>query len=248
MRWTGEIALVTGASSGIGRSIAQKLAQMGMRVALTARREGRLAELASEIRSRGGHAEIYPTDLRRPEMIPELFDKIKQRQGAVRLLVNNAGLGHNASLLDGGTEEWREMLEVNVLALCACTREATRHMRQDGDWGQVIHVSSMSAHRVPHGSGVYSASKFAVRSLTEGLRLELHEAGSRIRVCAVSPGFVRTEFAAQYHKSEAAADATYSRYEVLEPDDVANAVQYILEQPQRVQLHDLLMRPTEQGN
>ena len=119
-------------------------------------------------------------------------------------------------------------------------------MRAHGDWGQVIHISSMSAHRVPPGSGVYSATKYAVRSLTEGLRQELHAEQSSIRVCAISPGFVETEFAAQYHQSEEAAKATYSRYTVLQPEDIAQAVKYVLEQPPHVQLHDLLMRPTEQ--
>ena len=191
---------------------------MGMRVALTARREGRLAELASEIRSRGGHAEIYPTDLRRPEMIPELFDKIKQRQGAVRLLVNNAGLGHNASLLDGGTEEWREMLEVNVLALCACIEKPPvtcdrmaigdkspmfRRCLHTGCLMEVAYTQQARLRALPH-------RRPAPRTSRSGLSY------SRVRG---RPGFVRTEFA-QYHKSEAAADATASRYEVLEPDDV----------------------------
>ncbi len=248
MKWTGEVAVVTGASSGIGAAIARELGGAGLSVALVARREERLQALAEDIRQHGGQAETYPMDVRNVSDIPALFEEIARRQGPVRLLVNNAGLGHAASLLEGDTEAWRDMLDVNVLALCACTREGTRQMRAHGDWGQVIHISSMSAHRVPTGSGVYSATKYAVRSLTEGLRLELHALGSRVRVCAISPGFVRTEFAAQYHKSEAAAAETYARYEVLEAEDVAAAVTYILSQPQRVQLHDLLMRPTEQGN
>jgi len=248
MKWSDEVAVITGASSGIGRSIALELARGGLKVALVARRTERLEHLAEAIRSDGQNAEIYPLDLRETHEIPRLFEDIQERQGPVRLLINNAGLGHSASLLDGESADWKEMLDVNVLALCACTREATRQMRANGDWGQVIHISSMSAHRVPPGSGVYSATKYAVRSLTEGLRLELHALNSKVRVCAISPGFVRTEFAAQYHKSEDAAADTYARYEVLEAQDVAAAVTYIIQQPQRVQLHDLLMRPTEQGN
>jgi NADP-dependent 3-hydroxy acid dehydrogenase YdfG len=138
------------------------------------------------------------------------------------------------------------MLEVNVLALCVATREAVRQMRARGDDGHVIHVSSMAAHRVPPGSGVYSATKFAVRSLTEGLRAELRELESDIRVTAISPGFVETEFAEHYHKSKEAADKTYGRFKVLEAVDVAEAVRHVLAAPKHAQYHDLLMRPTRQ--
>ena len=106
----------------------------------------------------------------------------------------------------------------------------------------------MSAHRVPSNSAMYSASKFAVRALTEALRLELHALGSGIRVSGVSPGVVETEFAAVYHQSEEQARATYSRYKVLEATDVAEAVIYLLAQPPHVQVHDILMRPTAQPN
>ena len=162
------------------------------------------------------------------------------------MLVNNAGLGHNAPLTSGSTDAWREMLEVNVLALCVCTREAISDMRRRGDEGHVFHVSSMSAHRVPSGSGVYSATKFAVRSLTEGLRQELRGLGSGIRVTALSPGFVETEFAAQYHKNKEAAKETYSRFKVLESADVAQTLLHCLGAPPHVQIHDVLMRPTAQ--
>nr|MCH9680810.1 SDR family NAD(P)-dependent oxidoreductase [Deltaproteobacteria bacterium] len=155
-------------------------------------------------------------------------------------------LGRDASLLGGATDDWREMLEVNVLALCVCTREAVADMRRRGDRGHVVHVSSMASHRVPRGSGVYSATKYAVRALTEGLRQELRDANSNIRITAVSPGFVRTEFAQVYHRDPAAAAQTYGRYPVLEATDVAEAVSYVLQAPARVQVHDVLMRSTAQ--
>ena len=134
------------------------------------------------------------------------------------------------------------------LALSVCTREAVSDMRRRGDDGHIVHISSMSAYRVPSASGMYSASKFAVRALTEALRLELHALGSGIRVSAISPGFVETEFAAVYHQSEERARATYARYKVLEANDVAEGVLYLLSQPPHVQIHDLLMRPTAQPN
>ena len=127
-----------------------------------------------------------------------------------------------------------------------CTREAVADMRRRGDDGHVVHVSSMAAHRVPPGSGMYSASKYAVRALTEALRQELRAAGSQIRVGAVSPGFVETEFAARYSKSDEAAQETYGQFKVLEPGDVAEAVKYLLSTPPHVQVHDILMRPRDQ--
>ena len=162
------------------------------------------------------------------------------------VLVNNAGLGRLAPLTSGDEELWREMLEVNVLALCICTREAVSDMRRRGDEGHVIHVSSMASHRVPGGSGVYSATKFAVRSLTEGLRLELRAAKSKIRVGAISPGFVETEFAEVYHGDAEKAKETYSQYRVLDPQDIASTVLHMLQLPKHVQIHDVLVRPTEQ--
>ena len=187
-------------------------------------------------------------DLRDEAQILGMFHEIESRFGGVQVLVNNAGLGHAAPLMSGDTALWREMLEVNVLALCVCTREALAQMRARGAEGHVVHISSMAAHRVPSGSGVYSASKYAVRSLTEGLRQELREAGLPIRVTAISPGFVETEFAVRFHKRPDAARDTYGRYQVLQDGDVAEAVVYVLSQPPHVQVHDILMRPTEQSS
>ena len=178
----------------------------------------------------------------------ELFERARARFGGIDVLVNNAGLGRAAPLTTGDTAAWREMLEVNVLALCVCTREAVKDMRARGDEGHVLHVSSMAAHRVPPGSGVYSATKFAVRSLTEGLRQELRALGSAIRVSAISPGFVETEFAAVYHQSEEKAEQTYGRYRVLDDVDVAEAIAWALAAPPHMQVHDILLRPTEQPN
>lgn len=243
-RFAGKVALVTGASSGIGRAIARTLAESGMRVAICARRADRLEALAAELPEADWLARA--SDLRDERQIEELFAAVRQRWGGVDVLVNNAGLGHDAPLLSGATEAWRETLQLNVLALSICTREAVSDMRRRGDDGHVVHVSSMAAHRVPPGSGMYAASKFAVRALTEALRQELRALGSKIRVSAVSPGYVETEFAARYHQSEEAARKTYGRFKVLAPEDVAEAVRYLLSAPPHVQVHDLLMRPTDQ--
>lgn len=242
-RWQERVALVSGASSGIGRAIATALARGGMRVAVCARRRDRLEALRGELGDRVLPIEV---DVRDEDQVRGAFEAVRAAWGGVDVLVNNAGLGHAAPLVSGETAKWREMLEVNVLALAVCTREAVADLRRRGAEGHIIHISSMSAHRVPPGSAMYSATKFAVRSLTEGLRTELRQLELPIRVTAISPGFVETEFAEHYHGSREAAEQTYSRYKVLEPGDVAEAVAYILAQPAHVQVHDLLMRPTEQ--
>ena len=244
MSLVGRVALVTGASSGIGRAIAMALLDRGACVALLARREEPLNELAS--RHPHGKVLALPADLRREREILSAFEAIRDTWGGVEILVNAGGLGRKAPLTEGPSEAWREMLEVNVLGLCICTREAVADMRRRGDTGHVVHVSSMSGHRVPGGSGVYAATKFAVRALTEGLRKELRELDSQIRVSAVSPGFVETEFAEIYHGSAEAASRTYGRFKVLEATDVASTVMHVLETPSHVAIHDVLMRPTEQ--
>ncbi|MEM8606652.1 MAG: SDR family NAD(P)-dependent oxidoreductase [Myxococcota bacterium] len=240
----GRVALVTGASSGIGLAVAEALLARGARVALSARRAQRLEDFAA--RYAAGSTLVCPADLRSESEIERMFDSIRDAWGGVEILVNSGGLGRSASLVGGSTEAWREMLEVNVLGLCICTREALSDMRRRADRGHVVHISSMAAHRVPGGSGVYAATKYAVRALTEGLRQELRELGSAIRVTAISPGFVETEFAEVYHGTPDAAERTYGRFKVLEAKDVAETVVHVLESPAHVAIHDVLMRPTEQ--
>ena len=242
---TRNVALITGASSGIGEAIARTLYDAGYALVLAARRLDRLRTLAESFED-PSRVMIQQTDLRDPSSIGTLFTEIRAKWGGVDVLINNAGLGRLAPLTSGDEELWREMLEVNVLALCICTREAVSDMRRRGDEGHVIHVSSMASHRVPGGSGVYSATKFAVRSLTEGLRLELRAAKSKIRVGAISPGFVETEFAEVYHGDAEKAKETYSQYRVLDPQDIASTVLHMLQLLKHVQIHDVLVRPTEQ--
>ncbi len=257
-QWNGKVALVTGASSGIGEAVAQRLAKEGLKVVVCARRKERIDALVARIGAAGGDASGFEVDLRDESQILGMFDEIRERWGGLDVLVNNAGLGKKMSLCGGaggrgGSPEgeassaaWRQMLEVNVLALAICTREAVRDMRARGDEGHVIHVSSMSAHRVPEGSGMYSATKHAVKALTEALRRELRELGSKIRVTAISPGFVQTEFAEVFHGDPEAVAQTYAQFEVLQPDDIADWLVHILSAPQHVQVHDILLRPTAQ--
>ena len=222
-RWKGKVAWVTGASSGIGRAIVERLVARGMRVAASARRVDRLATLE------GAHA--FPLDVRDENAIGECAQRIVSELGGIDVLVNNAGLGRHAPLCEGPVEAWREMLEVNVLGLAICTQHAVADMHRRGGEGHVIHIASMASHRVPPNSGMYSATKYAVRSLTEGLRQELRAAGSPVRVSAISPGFVETEFAGVYWNDEAKAKETYSSFRVLDAVDVADALEYLLGAP-----------------
>lgn len=241
----GRVAVVTGASSGIGREVAGQLAAAGMKVGALARREERLQALASE---RDG---VLPVscDVRDERSVKDAFARVGTELGPCAVVVNNAGLGRKRSLLDGDTDAWREMLEVNVLGLAVCTREALAQMLPEaerGRWGYVIHISSMAGHRVPRGSGMYAATKHAVRALTEALRQELVERAVPIRVSEISPGLVETEFAAVYAERDGAAEEAYGRFKVLEPVDVGHAVLNLLAQPQHVAIHDVLMRPSAQ--
>ena len=239
------VALITGASAGIGAALATALADRGARLVLTARRADRLAALAERL---PGEVLTVPADLRDEGALLDVFAAARSRFGGVDLLINNAGLGHPAPLSSGPTDHWRQMWEVNVLALCIASREAIADMRARGDRGHIVHISSMAAHRVPPNSAFYSATKFAVRSLTEGLRQELQSAGSAIRVSAISPGYVQTEFAAHFHQSEEAAAAVYARFPPLQPEDVVSAVLYAIGQPLHVAVHDVLLRPRAQPN
>lgn len=248
-RWKNRVALVTGASSGIGRAVARELARGSMRVALCARRADRLRELQQELEAEGAEVMPVPTDLRDETQIGGLFDAIRNQWGGVDVLVNSAATGYQTSLVSGDIDHWREMLEVNVLALSICTREAVTDMRARGDDGHVIHISSLGAHRqnpASSGNGMYVATKTAVRVLTEALRRELRALGSGIRVTAISPGLVETEFAARFLKSEEAAQQVYGQFKVLQPEDIASIVRYVLSCPPHVQVHDILVRPTDQ--
>lgn len=244
----GKVAVVTGATSGIGEAVARMLAGEGAHVVGLGRRADRLAALAERIPTLHARARFTAVrcDLRDTAAIEAAFAEIRARTGGVEILVNNAGLGRDASLCTGSTEAFREMLEVNVLALAVCTRLALDDMFRRADEGHIVHVSSMAAHRVPSGGAMYAASKHAVRALLEGLRQELRARGSKIRVGAVSPGYVRTEFAATASGDAEAAERLYARFTVLEAEDVAATVRHMLVAPAHVQVHDVLMRSVDQ--
>lgn len=243
---TGKHAIVTGGSSGIGVEVARVLVAAGASVTIAARREDRLAALATELGAAGGRVAVQRTDMRVEADVVRLVASARERFGGVDVLVNNAGLGRKAPLTASSSDAWREMLEVNVLGLAIATREAVQDMERRGVAGHVVHVSSMAGHRIPGpDSGMYGATKFAVRGLTEGLRQELRAKRSPIRVSCVSPGYVESEFQQVYNNGGPVAPMDFT---VLSACDVADVVLWLVTRPPHVQVHDVLLRPTDQRN
>ncbi|MEM9281243.1 MAG: SDR family NAD(P)-dependent oxidoreductase [Verrucomicrobiota bacterium] len=240
-------ALVTGASSGIGRAIARELSRQGCSLALLARRRDRLDALSMELSDSSPAVATVPVDLTQYEDTTIAISQAAEELGGLDILINAAGVGLQASLIDGEFEKWKTMMEVNVLALSLVTREALRHFPDSG--GHIVNLSSMSGHRVPGKGGFYAPTKFAVRAITEGLRQELRARGNQTRVSSISPGFVDTELLDAYFQTEGDDDSKYERigYPILKPEEVAEMVLHQLTLPPTVEVTDILMRPTAQA-
>jgi NADP-dependent 3-hydroxy acid dehydrogenase YdfG len=243
----GKAAFVSGASSGIGRAIARALTAEGVRVTLCARRRDRLEEVAESIRAGGGEAQIESADFFQVNEIDSAIRGAADHWGGLDILINSAGIARQAMLMDGDTNDWREMLNLNVLALAVASREALKYFPDGG--GHIVNLSSMSGHRVPGRGGFYAATKFAVRAITEGLRQELRIAGNATRISSVSPGFVDTEMLDDYFKDGTGGVKKYDAigYEILKPEEVAAVVIRQLTMPQSAEITDVLIRPTAQG-
>ena len=240
MTLAGKTAIVTGASSGIGEAISRLLAERGCNVALAARREERLQDLARDL---GENTLPVPSDVTDPQSCADLVSRTVEHFGGLDILVNNAGLGLDGTLAGGNPEDWRTMFEVNVLGPLYTTQPAVLHMLENGS-GDVVFVSSISGRRVPTPeSTVYAATKHAINAIAEGLRMDF--AGKGIRSINVEPGLVKTEFPEGSHSSAEEFYANKS-YEPLEAGDIASAVLYALEQPARVSVNEILVRSTEQ--
>ena len=247
-KWNGKVALVTGASAGIGAATVNALVKHGMKVISCARNFEKLQELASKLRNEKGEVHPYRCDLRKEEDILAMFEFVKQKFGVLHVCINNAGLAHKASLLEGTTEKWREMIDVNVLALSIVTREAVALMRSANvDDGHVFNINSMSGHRLS-SLLMYSATKFAVTALTEGLRRELRGIKSNIRSTSISPGVVETEFNYRMTPNDPkSAEELYKSMKCLQGDEIADAVIYALCAPPHVDVNEIMLRPTEQS-
>ncbi|PNF16602.1 Dehydrogenase/reductase SDR family member 11 [Cryptotermes secundus] len=188
-RWTGRVAVVTGASAGIGAAIAGELVKKGLKVVGLARRVERVEALEKSLKSEKGKLYAIKCDVTNDLEVTETFKWIKRNLGGVDILINNAGVGSFNSIRDGPVENWRKIFDLNVLALSVCTKEALQSMKEKGvDDGHIIHISSIAGHTIPLFPGIemYSASKHAVTALTEGLRRELVKQKSKIRVTVIT--------------------------------------------------------------
>ncbi|CAB3384001.1 Hypothetical predicted protein [Cloeon dipterum] len=248
-RLQGKVGVVVGASEGIGAAIARQLADEGAVVVPVARNVAKIQEWAAEwLREKGVEGRVHPLqcDNTREEDIDRVVAFVEKTFGKLHFLVNNAATCPHATLYDGKTEDLRRTLEVNVLGLSLFTREAVRLMRRTGVDGHIVHINSTSGQSIvqePEGNYMYAASKHAVRVLTEGLRRELRDLGTKIRVSSVSPGLVRTNIFANSGVSQETNDAIFSENVCLEPKDIADAVIYVLTAPPHVQVHELTVQP-----
>lgn len=252
-RWKGKVALVTGASSGIGYDLSKRLCELGMNVVGCARNIEKIQTLAAELKGDGyGRLVAVKCDVKKEEEIKATFEVAKKEFGGVDVCVGNAGLAHNSPLLSGNTEEWRDMMEVNVLGLCICNREFMTQLKERGvDEGHIFLLNSMSGHRIAQtlstvNAHFYAVTKFAVTAMTEGVRQELRAMKSKVRVTSISPGFVRTEFAARMQKADDVKAVQKGMGDVMETEDISSAIVYTLSTPPRMEINDILIRPTIQ--
>ena len=242
----GRVAAITGASSGIGEATALALAEQGIAVALAARRRDRLEDLAKRIAGDGGTAEVFEVDLADEDSAREFVTGAAERLGGLDVLVNNAGVMLLGPVQGADTEHWRRMVEVNCLGLLYCTHAALPLMQERGG-GHIVNVASVAGRHAALGSAVYNLTKFGVVGFSEALRQEaLH---SNIRVTVIEPGFVATELQG-HNVLEVAQQAIENMREeigeVLEPEDIAASIAYAVTQPQRVNVNEVLVRPTRQ--
>lgn len=246
-RWNNKIAIVTGASSGIGKSIAEELCKNGVHVVGLARRKEKLIELSASI-EKLAKGEFYPyeADITKEKDVEEAFVWTNKNVGPVSILVNNAGIGRNTTLVNGNTEDWKKVLDTNIFGLAVASKEAVKQMQHHKIDGHIVNINSVAGHYVPAVPlvNVYSASKFAVTSLTETLRRELLTLGSRIKVSSVSPGFTTTEILeAGGHLATEEVRNLVQKLPALHAVDVANCVLAVLGTPPHVHVTEMIVRP-----
>jgi NADP-dependent 3-hydroxy acid dehydrogenase YdfG len=234
----GKVVLITGASSGIGEMTARLLAQHGAEVFLGARRGERLEQVVSDIKQEGGTAHYSLVDVTKREDLEKFVRTAVDKRGHVDVIVNNAGIMPLSALEALKVEEWEQMIDVNLRGVLYGIAAGLPVMKKQG-FGHFVNVSSVGAYRVSPMAAVYCATKFAVNAISEGLRQE----NADIRVTIVSPGVTESELAASITDS-AAREAMVAYRQVSIPAAVAEAIRYALEQPQNVDVNEIVVRPT----
>jgi NADP-dependent 3-hydroxy acid dehydrogenase YdfG len=249
-RLDGTVALITGASSGIGEATARALAAQGAAVALAARRKERLEQLAEDITRNGGRALIIETDVTDKAQAQAAVERTVRELGRLDTLVNNAGVMLLGPIENAPLDEWEQMVHLNVLGLLYTAHAALPHLLKAAEdsprrVADLINVSSVAGRIARNGSGVYNTTKFGVVAFSESLRQEVTR--RHVRVSVIEPGAVATELVS--HMREEARERNRQRFEGverLEAEDIADAIQYIVTRPRRVAINEVLIRPTEQ--
>ncbi len=240
----GKVVVITGASSGLGEASARLLSAQGARVVLGARREDRLNSLVKELTGSGGAALAVATDVTRCAEVKRLVDTAVAAYGRIDVMINNAGLMPQSFLERLRIDEWDRMIDVNIKGVLYGIAAALPHMKQQKA-GHIINVSSVAGHKVRPGSAVYAATKHAVRALSEGLRQEVKP--YNIRTTVISPGAVATELPDSVTDPEAAERLHKFYAETAIPaDSFARAVAFAINQPEDVDINEILFRPTRQ--
>jgi NADP-dependent 3-hydroxy acid dehydrogenase YdfG len=240
----GKVVVITGASSGLGEATAKVLSAQGATVVLGARRQDRIRALAKELTSSGGKALAVATDVADRQQVKNLVDAAVEAYGRVDVMINNAGLMPQALLERLQVDEWERMIDVNLKGVLYGIAAALPIMKQQKS-GHFINVSSVAGHKVGPGFAVYSATKFAVRALTEGLRQEVKP--YNIRATVISPGAVATELPNSVTDPEA-ADRIRKFYaaSAIPADSFARTVAFAISQPDEVDINEIVFRPTAQ--
>jgi len=247
-RIAGKLILITGASSGIGEACARRFAAEGARLVLWARRADRLERLAAELPRHGaGPYRLAAVDVRDRAAVNRAAAALVAAGHVPDVLINNAGLASGLTKVqEGDPDDWDRMIDTNVTGLLNVTRAILPHMVTRRR-GHIVNLGSTAGHMTYPMGNVYNATKFAVRALTEGMNLDV--AGTPIRVSAVDPGFVETEFSeVRFHGDKERAKAVYQGFTPLSANDVADAIAYIVNLPEHVNILDLVIVPTAQRN
>src|SRR4051794_27778495 len=238
-----KVVIITGASSGIGEATAKELASKGAKVVLAARREDRLKQLQAEIQTSGGQAIYKVTDVSSRQQMEELATYALKEFGHIDVLVNNAGIMPLSPLRKKQVDEWDNMIDVNIKGVLYGIAAVLSHMRERKE-GHIINVSSIAGHLVFEASAVYSGTKFAVRAITEGLRME--EAAHNIRTTIISPGTISTELLDGISDPDLKSSIVEASKIGIEPASIARSVAFAIEQPADVAINEMIVRPTVQ--
>ncbi|MGW8889513.1 SDR family oxidoreductase [Streptomyces sp. NPDC055749] len=241
----GKVALVTGASSGIGEATARALAADGAKVAIAARRTDRLEALRAELEAGGATVLVLPLDVADEQAVHAAVASTVETLGSLDILVNSAGLMLLGPVEGADTTDWTRMMDVNVLGLMYMTHAALPHLIRSR--GAVVQISSIAARVVGRGSAAYNASKFAVNGFSEGLRQEVTERG--VRVVVIEPGTVETELRDHitHAPSKAAIQERVTKIRQLQSADIAEAVRYAVTAPAHATVNEIFIRPTDQA-